>query len=101
MLLVQAAFYGMSDISFQCRNQKYLSLSCWTELADIYWNALMQAKWNGGAKAIPVLWGTDAMHGAAAIHGATLFPHNIGIGAAVLGNPDNLHFISANARGDA
>jgi beta-glucosidase len=30
---------------------------------------------------IPVLWGTDAVHGHSNIKGATLFPHNIGLGA--------------------
>jgi beta-glucosidase len=29
-----------------------------------------------------VLWGTDAVHGHNNIPGATLFPHNIGLGAA-------------------
>ncbi len=31
---------------------------------------------------IPVLWGTDAVHGHNNIPGATIFPHNIGLGAA-------------------
>ncbi|MDA0900379.1 MAG: glycoside hydrolase family 3 protein [Proteobacteria bacterium] len=30
---------------------------------------------------VPVLWGTDAVHGHSNIKGATLFPHNIGLGA--------------------
>ena len=30
---------------------------------------------------IPVLWGTDAVHGHNNVVGATLFPHNIGLGA--------------------
>ncbi|MDR0517971.1 MAG: glycoside hydrolase family 3 C-terminal domain-containing protein [Fibromonadaceae bacterium] len=30
---------------------------------------------------IPVIYGKDMMHGAAAISGATIFPHNIGMGA--------------------
>jgi len=30
---------------------------------------------------IPVTYGKDMMHGAAAINGATVFPHNIGLGA--------------------
>jgi beta-glucosidase len=34
-----------------------------------------------GAK-IPLLWGTDAVHGQNKIVGATIFPHNIGLGAA-------------------
>ena len=35
---------------------------------------------------VPVLWGTDAVHGHNNVIGATLFPHNIGLGAS--GNVD-------------
>ena len=31
---------------------------------------------------VPVIWGIDAMHGNSNVYGATLFPHNIGLGAA-------------------
>ena len=31
---------------------------------------------------IPMLYGVDAVHGNATVHGATVFPHNIGLGAA-------------------
>ncbi|MES2441618.1 MAG: glycoside hydrolase family 3 protein [Pseudomonadota bacterium] len=31
---------------------------------------------------VPVIWGTDAVHGHGNVMGATLFPHNIGLGAA-------------------
>ena len=31
---------------------------------------------------IPILWGTDAVHGHNNVIGATIFPHNIGLGAA-------------------
>jgi beta-glucosidase len=31
---------------------------------------------------LPLLWGTDAVHGHNNIPGATIFPHNIGLGAA-------------------
>ena len=34
----------------------------------------------GGAN-IPILWGTDAVHGHSNVLGATIFPHNIGLGA--------------------
>lgn len=30
---------------------------------------------------IPLIYGTDAVHGHANVHGATVFPHNIGLGA--------------------
>ena len=50
----------------------------WLELADEYWNV---STTRPGA-AIPILWGTDAVHGHNNIVGATVFPHNIGLGAA-------------------
>ena len=30
---------------------------------------------------VPVIWGTDAVHGHNNLKGAVLFPHNIGLGA--------------------
>ena len=35
-----------------------------------------------GSAGIPIIWGTDAVHGHNNLNGATLFPHNIGLGAA-------------------
>ncbi len=35
-----------------------------------------------GSAGIPIIWGTDAVHGHNNVRGATLFPHNIGLGAA-------------------
>ena len=49
----------------------------WLALADEFYTASMDA----GHPAIPILWGTDAVHGHNNIVGATLFPHNIGLGA--------------------
>src|SRR5438132_1330623 len=46
-----------------------------------------------GAPAIPVIWGTDAVHGHNNVIGATLFPHNIGLGAAH--DPDLIERIGA------
>ena len=34
-----------------------------------------------GSAGIPIVWGTDAVHGHNNVRGATLFPHNIGLGA--------------------
>ena len=51
----------------------------WLDLADAFWEASMDT--SGGGKAIPIIWGIDAMHGQSNIIGATLFPHNIGLGA--------------------
>lgn len=52
----------------------------WLKLADAFYDASMAR--DDGRPRIPVLWGTDAVHGNNNIVGATLFPHNIGLGAA-------------------
>jgi beta-glucosidase len=52
----------------------------WLKLADEFWTASTD-KSDGGV-GIPVIWGTDAVHGHSNIIGATLYPHNIGLGAA-------------------
>lgn len=52
----------------------------WLNLADAYWQASQSADWAG--ERIPLMWGIDAVHGHANIVGATIFPHNIGLGAA-------------------
>ena len=41
--------------------------------------------------AIPILFGIDAVHGNAKVRGATIYPHNIGLGAAH--DPDLIHRI--------
>ena len=47
--------------------------------------------------AIPIMWGTDAVHGHNNVIGATIFPHNIGLGAA--NNPELMRDIgTATAR---
>jgi beta-glucosidase len=52
----------------------------WLALADALYRASMDS--TGGRKPIPVLLGIDAVHGHNNVVGATLFPHNIGLGAA-------------------
>src|SRR5690606_12198707 len=56
----------------------------WLALADAFYEASMDT--TGGRTAIPVMWGTDAVHGHSNIIGATIFPHNVGLGA--MRNPD-------------
>lgn len=51
----------------------------WLALADAFYDASMDT--SRGGKAIPILFGIDAMHGNSNVVGATLFPHNIGLGA--------------------
>ncbi|TLZ37409.1 MAG: hypothetical protein E6K24_03230 [Gammaproteobacteria bacterium] len=50
----------------------------WLALADRFYDASLGA---GGSSGIPLLWGTDAVHGHNNIPGVTIFPHNIGPGA--------------------
>lgn len=54
--------------------------STWVAAADAYYDASMRP--NGNLPRIPVMWGSDAVHGHNNIVGATLFPHNVGLGAA-------------------
>ena len=63
----------------------------WVALADEFYNASMDT--SGGHSAIPVLFGVDAVHGHNNLVGATLFPHNIGLGAAR--NPELMRDIAA------
>jgi beta-glucosidase len=51
----------------------------WLAAADAYYLASVDA--SGGGAGIPILWGVDAVHGHNNMVGATLFPHNIGLGA--------------------
>ena len=49
----------------------------WLAMADLYYNESVKSK-----SRIPIIWGTDAVHGHNNLAGATIFPHNIGLGAA-------------------
>ncbi|MEP6784584.1 MAG: exo 1,3/1,4-beta-D-glucan glucohydrolase [Sphingomonadales bacterium] len=63
----------------------------WLAAADAFYAASMKP--NGKLPRIPVIWGSDAVHGHNNVVGATLFPHNIGLGAAR--NPDLIRRIGA------
>jgi beta-glucosidase len=60
-------------------NNKHATVADWVSLADKFYEASMDT--STGAPAIPIVWGTDAVHGHNNVIGATLFPHNIGLGA--------------------
>jgi len=51
----------------------------WLALADAFWDASTAPQ--GKLPRIPAIWGIDAVHGHSNVVGATLFPHNIGLGA--------------------
>lgn len=61
----------------------------WLALADEFW--LASTDTSDGGLGIPVLWGIDAVHGNNNVVGATVFPHNIGLGAA--NDPELMHKI--------
>jgi beta-glucosidase len=63
----------------------------WLKLADAYWAASTDR--SHGGVGIPVMWGIDAVHGHSNIIGATLFPHNIALGATH--DPDLIERIGA------
>ena len=62
-------------------NNKHASAADWVSKADSYWQALDDAYAERGFR-IPFMWATDAVHGHNNVYGATVFPHNIGLGAA-------------------
>jgi beta-glucosidase len=53
------------------------TVEAWTAMIDGYQRAALSTR-----LAIPIAYGIDAVHGNAAVYGATVFPHNIGLGAA-------------------
>jgi beta-glucosidase len=52
----------------------------WVEMNDAYWAASTHN--DSQHLGIPILYGLDAIHGNNNVKGATIFPHNIGLGAA-------------------
>jgi beta-glucosidase len=72
--------------------EEFAAASEWLALADEMYDASVQPLPNG-EPAIPTIWGTDAVHGHTNIVGATIFPHNIALGAA--GDADLVRRIGA------
>jgi len=58
---------------------KHARAADWLSLSQRYYEASMSSDM---AIKVPIVWGTDAVHGHGNAYGATLFPHNIGLGAA-------------------
>ena len=53
----------------------------WRDMIDAYQNAALSTRLG-----IPMIYGTDAVHGHSNVKDATIFPHNVGLGA--MRNPD-------------
>ncbi len=60
-------------------NNKHATPEEWIALAEAMYQASVDDSLDGSS--IPTMWGTDAVHGHNNVIGATLFPHNIGLGA--------------------
>ena len=73
-------------------NNKYATAAEWAETAETFYQASGHA-FKGRGFRIPFAWATDAVHGHNNVFGATVFPHNIGLGAAR--NPDLIRQIGA------
>lgn len=58
---------------------KHATVGDWLALADRYHDASLATDMK---VPVPVIWGTDAVHGHSNVHGATIYPHNVGLGAA-------------------
>ncbi|GGS20692.1 glycoside hydrolase family 3 protein [Actinokineospora fastidiosa] len=75
---------------------RHAGVAAWVETVDTFWAAAEEA-YRDRPFRIPFMWATDAVHGHNNVYGATVFPHNIGLGAA--GDPDLVRRIGrASAR---
>ncbi len=59
---------------------KHSSVQDWVNLIEPYYQASVDPVRN--RVIIPLIWASDAVHGHNNVYGATLFPHNVGLGAA-------------------
>src|ERR1700676_4977414 len=67
---------------------KHATVKDWVDLIEPYYQASVVP---GEKVTIPLIWASDAVHGHNNVYGATLFPHNIGLGAP--NDPELLHRI--------
>ena len=59
------------------KNKADYNLKGWTDMVDAYQQHALKSRLG-----IPLVYGVDAVHGHNNIPGATIFPHNIGLGCA-------------------
>jgi beta-glucosidase len=62
------------------KGNKHAAVADWVDMIQAYWDASVDPRAN--RTRIPLMWASDAVHGHNNVMGATLFPHNIGLGAA-------------------
>ena len=53
----------------------------WADMVDGFQSLALQSRLG-----IPIIYGIDAVHGSSNVYGATIFPHNVGLGATRLIN---------------
>jgi beta-glucosidase len=58
-------------------NPKVNEFSSWTDMYDNYQKIALESRLG-----IPIIYGIDAVHGHNNVYGATIFPHNVGLGCA-------------------
>ena len=58
---------------------KHSSVQDWVNLIEPYYDVSVDPAKN--RIVIPMIWASDAVHGHNNVYGATLFPHNVGLGA--------------------
>ncbi len=63
----------------------------WVDMVSAFARAALETRLG-----IPLIYGIDAVHGHGNVHGATIFPHNIGLGAA--GDPELVQRIGMATR---
>lgn len=68
----------------------YSDVQSWLAAVDAMYMASIDAE--GVEIAVPIIWGIDAVHGHNNVIGGTIFPHNIGLGAA--NNPELIEKIA-------
>jgi beta-glucosidase len=69
----------------------YATAPQWLAGADEFYAASVKPQ--GKLPVIPIIWGSDAVHGHGKVIGSTLFPHNIALGA--MRNPELMRKIGA------
>ncbi|KAF6153492.1 hypothetical protein GIB67_027359 [Kingdonia uniflora] len=55
---------------------KRASAADWADMIDLFQKSALESRLG-----IPILYSTDAVHGHNNVYGATIFPHNVGLGA--------------------
>ncbi|WP_084546168.1 glycoside hydrolase family 3 protein [Glycomyces arizonensis] len=69
--------FGLGSLLSGGSEAFYDTPEAWAAMIDGYQREALDTRLG-----IPIIYGIDAVHGNAAVPGATIFPHNIGLGAA-------------------